>query len=361
MFLKKFLSPLIIIIMLIALTGCTLNLTATPKNIGGVFKSYDFGEKWQAMNLVKSDKKKITLDNVNVNKIILDPLDHKNVYLTTGENGLWYSDNAAGTWQQIFPQGNVYDLALDPKNSGLVYISLGKKLYKTLNLGADWQPIYFETREKVLITALASDPINNLLIYLGTSNGEIYKTEDGGESWQLITQTEEHSPIQKILINPKDNKVIYLATAGAGIYKSSDQGKKWQNLKDNYYYQDKDKKSIRYNGAEAYRSLTFDLTQNDALVYASNYGLLKSNDGGKTWQEIKLLTPPNSVIIKSLAVNPQDNQQIYYGTGTALYRTFDAGKTWLTSSSPSPRSVNYLLVDPQTPNVVYVGMASIQR
>lgn len=358
MFTKKFLFILLLIILTTTLTGCVL--ITTSKNIGGVFKSYDFGEKWQSMNLVMGEKnKKATLDNLNVNQLKLDPGDHKNVYLASRENGLWYSSDAGSSWRNIFPSGNVYDFVLDPRNSGVVYISLGNKVYKTLNLGANWQSVYLETRAKVLITALAIDPVDNLLVYLNTSNGEVYKTLDGGESWQLLTQVED--AITKILINPKNNQIIYLTTSKSGIYRSDDQGKTWQNLKDNYYTpQDKEARK-KYKGVEIFRELVFDLTQSDALVYASNYGLLKSVDSGNNWQEIKLLTPPNSVIIKSLAINPKNNNQIYYGTDTALYRTFDRGKTWLTSSLPSSHSANYLLVDPMTPNVVYMGMSKISR
>ena len=151
---------------------------------------------------------------------------------------------------------------------------------------------------------------------------------------------------------PKNNKIIYLATSSQGIYKSSDKGETWQNLKDNYK---------NYNGANIYRNLIFDFTKNDALLYASNYGLLKSPDGGKNWQEIKLLTPPNSIAIRSLAINPYESNQIYYATNIAFYRTFDGGQTWLTSSLPSPRIANYLLVDPVTTNVIYMGMSQPRK
>ncbi len=348
---KKLIKLLILTIIAVTLTGCDLKLTSKTKNIGGVFKSYDFGQKWQPMNLVKKEgKKKETLNNLNVNLIKLDPQNHKLVYLASRENGLWYSDNAGSSWQNLFPKGNIYDLALDPKNSGVIYISLGRKVYKTIDLGKNWRSIYLETRGGVLITALATDPVNNLLVYLGTSNGELYKTLDGGESWQIVTQGK--GAIKKILINPKNNKIIYLATSSQGIYKSSDKGETWQNLKDNYK---------NYNGANIYRNLIFDFTKNDALLYASNYGLLKSPDGGKNWQEIKLLTPPNSIAIRSLAINPYESNQIYYATNIAFYRTFDGGQTWLTSSLPSPRIANYLLVDPVTTNVIYMGMSQPRK
>jgi len=57
-----------------------------------------------------------------------------------------------------------------------------------------------------------------------------------------------------------------------------------------------------------------------------------------------------------LEIGPQDRQQIYYTTDSALYRTFDGGATWLSSRLPSSRSGQAIVVDYQTPNVIYLGL-----
>ncbi len=354
---KRISFLIIVLFFAIGLTGCNLAFTPSSKNTGGVFKSYDFGENWQPVNLIKNEKnRKKNISFLNIQVIKLDPQNHKNIYLGSRENGLWYSGNAAESWQNIFKRGSVLDIALDAKNSGVIYISLGRRIYKSIDLGQKWKLIYLEERERVQINSLAIDPNNNLLLYMGTSHGEVYKTKDGGKSWQAILESEKNSSIQKILINPKNTNIVYVGTKDKGIYRSSNQGQSWINLKNNYY-DIHDKKQVRkYQDVEIFRDLVFDLTQHDALIYASNYGLLKSTDGGKSWRDIKLLTPPRSVIIRSVAADPQDNKKIYYVTKTGLYRTFDAGQTWLTSSLSSSRPANKLAIDYQTPNIVYMGM-----
>ena len=62
---------LIILTLLIVLTGCNLAFKTNSKNIGGVFKSYDFGENWQAMNVINplvQNQKIKNINNLNINK-----------------------------------------------------------------------------------------------------------------------------------------------------------------------------------------------------------------------------------------------------------------------------------------------------
>lgn len=356
---KKIIFLTLIIILPLSFSSCSL-LGSSSEKPGGIYKSFDYGDSWESTNVFQ-DSSETTQDisSLLVTKIKIHPQDHKYVYLASSNAGLWYSTNAGKSWQQIFSSGNIFDFDLDPFNNGVVYASLGNKVYKTINLGENWEPIYSESRSQVLINNLVVDPQNNLVVYLGTSAGELIRTTDGGESWQTIT-TIDKAKIKKILINPKNNNLIYLAAEKKGIFKSRDQGNTWTNLQDNYY--DRDDRDLRkkFRGIDTLYDLIFDLTQSDALIYASNYGLLKSNDGGSTWQEINILTPPTSVIINSLAINPQDNSQIYYAAGDTLYRTFDTGNTWVNSPLLSSWSATAITVDYHTPNVIYLGFAELK-
>ncbi|HPI67317.1 MAG TPA: hypothetical protein PKZ16_02125 [bacterium] len=352
---KKFLLLALVPFLVLTLSGCTLMPSVSnSKNIAGVFKTYDYGETWKTINEGTLDQKKVSLNTIDINRIALDPTDHKQIYAGTSSRGVWYSNDGGGLWQNILSAGTVYSLAPDPKERGILYVSLGTKVYKTLDLGKKWQSIYLETRPKIAITALAVDPAENLVVYLGTNSGEVYQTADGGESWKNITKTT--GQIKKILVNPKDHNIIYLLTTNNGIYKTSDRGLTWKNLKNNY--QSTKDKSKNFSGALIASDLIFDPTQKDALLYASKYGLLQTKDGGENWQPIKILTPPNSAIINSLAINPQNNKQIFYATSAAIFRSFDSGQTWLSSASPSSKSPKIIIIDPDTPNVLYLGMST---
>ncbi|HPA25724.1 MAG TPA: hypothetical protein PLK76_03130 [bacterium] len=354
---KKFFLLILISVILFS-SGCTISLSGNSSdNSSGVFKSYDYGETWQNSNTAKLADKTTTLNNINIRKIVFDPFDHKKIYLATG-SGVWYSEDAGANWKNVLADSLIYDLALDQQKSGIVYVSLGQQIYKTLDLGVNWQQLFLESRINVFVNTLATDPQNNLVIYFGSSMGEIYKTSDGGASWSLIYQHPKKDPLNKILINPQNNQIIYAGLAKEGILKTIDGGKNWFNLKENYATKKGADGKLLFTGSQNFYDLIFDLTQNDALLYSSSAGLLKSDDGGKNWQALKLLTPAKNLIINALAINPKDNSQIFYATNTVFYRSSDAGKTWIATSLPSNKVANVLQIDPQTPNVLYLGMTN---
>ena len=358
---KKISILFLLIFISITLTGCSLSdfSFSSGKNVGGIFKSYDFGEKWSSKNLAKnSQDKNINLNSYNTTVIKIDPQNHSNIYLGTRNNGVWYSNTASENWQNILSKGSVYDIALDQKNSGVLYVSLGKQILKSIDLGKNWQNIYSEERDKVVITKLESHPNDNLIFYFGTSKGEIYQTNDGGESWKVILEADDD--VAKILINPKNTNIIYVATLDDGIYKTINAGKTWGNLNEIYLELFKDEPKKETRGLKTFRDLIFEPGYNDAIMFASNYGIIKSRNGGNTWTKINLLTPANSVAIQSLAINSQNKKQIYYSTTSSLYRTFDGGETWLTSKLSTNKTILKLIVDFQTPNVIYAGLANIK-
>ena len=101
------------------------------------------------------------------------------------------------------------------------------------------------------------------------------------------------------------------------------------------------------------------IKQADGLIYASQYGLLKSDDGGVNWRSINLLTPPGTAVIYGLAINPKNNKEIYYGIGTALYRTDDGGINWTPRSLPTSRGAFFIGINPENPKQIYLGVHKI--
>ncbi|MFQ5997154.1 MAG: hypothetical protein ACE5LA_06000, partial [Dehalococcoidales bacterium] len=82
----------------------------------------------------------------------------------------------------------------------------------------------------------------------------------------------------------------------------------------------------------------------------------KTTDGGKSWGPIN--SGLRSRFVRSLAIDPQDPEVIYLGTGDGeLYRSEDGGKNWKWSSAGmNPgESITAIAVDPAQPSVVYAG------
>jgi photosystem II stability/assembly factor-like uncharacterized protein len=95
-----------------------------------------------------------------------------------------------------------------------------------------------------------------------------------------------------------------------------------------------------------------------------NGGIWKTTDAGVVWSPIFDGQPVAS--IGALAVAPSDPKTIYAGTGESdiredlssgngVYKSTDGGATWTHVGLDDTRQISRIVIDPQNPNVVYVG------
>ncbi len=320
-------------------------------NDGGVFKSADKAENWQQKVAVAAVKPG-SLAGVDVVTIVFDPKDSKTVYLGTAANGLFYSTDAAESWFQVptLAVGRVSAIAVDTKDKCNVYASSGNKIFKTSDCTRTWQNVYVDTRADQSVTAMEVDSYNPSILYAGLSGGDMLKSTDAGASWSVIKRFENE--IKKILVNFYDTRILYVGTAKKGVWKTTDGGANWTDLSE---------KLEQFDDAFDFKNLALDFSKRDNLILASRYGLLRTTDGGSSWQAIELLTPPGSVDIYSLALNPDNGSEIYYGTSSTLYKTNDGGVKWVTRKLPTTRAATYLLIDPNDGNLVYLGTTKLKK
>lgn len=194
-------------------------------------------------------------------------------------------------------------------------------------------------------TAIALDPnydgSGNQTLYLGAAQGGVWKSTDNGASWRALTDNMPSLSIGSIAIDPFNPRVLYVGT-GEGNASA-----------DSYY------------GA----------------------GLYKSTDGGATW---RVIAGPISTIaprlpaftylaITQIAIDPSNTQTIYLCTRSAssygasgggsiaavvpgqrgIWKSTDGGETWRNLDplgNGGTNGANDVLIHPQTPGVVYVGI-----
>jgi ligand-binding sensor domain-containing protein len=88
-------------------------------------------------------------------------------------------------------------------------------------------------------------------------------------------------------------------------------------------------------------------------IYAgTGNGLFKSADGGEHWLSLKLSAP-----ITALAIDPQNPDILYVGTdGDGIYKSVDGGQTWAAMNTGLTNNKVYALaIDPQMPATLYAG------
>jgi len=346
----------LLLLLVFAVSGCTINIKTKTGLDGGVYKSVDNGDEWQQVSLLYriGDVEK-NFYNSNLTSMLIDETDNKAIYVGTEKDGLFYTYDGGIGWQQTLVNlGVINDIAINPKNHCIIYAAISNRVYKSSDCSRHWEYQLIETRDNPndQINSLTIDSVDPNTIYVGTSGRGFFRSDDAGYSWRVVNFFNDS--IVKILVNKKDDRIIYVATVRNGIFKSIDKGATWQDIFS------KEQISAKKN-ILVYRKLIADPTVDDGLFYASQYGLTRSNDGGRSWEDLKLLTPPSTTYIYSLAINPKNGQDIYYGTNAAMYRSIDAGKNWITRKLPTTRAAKFLIMDFNYPNILYMGVKQIQE
>jgi uncharacterized protein (TIGR03382 family) len=133
----------------------------------------------------------------------------------------------------------------------------------------------------------------------------------------------------------------------AGIYVSQDGGASWEAANDTLS-QDANVTDLVVH------------PQDPRLVYAAsgNKGLLKTSNGGSSWQLINPPTRGGDPVALSVSMHPSKPDWIYLGLASGgLYRSRDSGGSWeLASAGLNPEaSITDILFDPAHPDVIYLS------
>ncbi len=352
---RKFNLIILLIILPLFVSGCFITIKTSGGVDGGVYKTFDKGETWEQKTLVYRLGELVeNFSTIDLTTMVMDPQDSQAIYVGTVDRGIYYTYNGGIGWQQTLAgKGKINAIAVSPKETCIIYAAIGNRVYKSSNCNRSWEYKLVESRANPndIITALAVDPFVTSRIYAGTSGKGLFRSDDGGYSWHAVKFFDDQ--IVKILINPNVPGLIYIATEAKGIYKSDNAGEDWRQLLTSELQK-------AFGNLLVYHELIFDPTKEDGLLYASQHGLLRSADGGENWQNIKLLTPPSTMAIYSIAINPLNEKEIYYGIVTALYRTEDSGANWITRNLPTSRAAKFLLIDPDNPQNVYLGTKRVK-
>lgn len=323
---------------------------------GGVFVSVDKGSNWKQKVLIPSISGKAqNFAGVNVVSLIMDPSDNETLYFGSSGAGLLYTYDSTNTWRKTSDFGDsiIRAVAVDPNSKCTVYVSIGNKVFKSVDCNRSWNQIYFDNDPAVVIEAIAVDQDESSNVYIAISRGDIVKSTNGGEGWQTINRV--NNRIKKILIDPNNSNLVYVVTYQKGVFLSIDKGVNWDSMVD-------------LNNVLALNKLGMDIrdfifvkSEPDTLFLATYYGLLKSVNRGATWEKVELIMPEKKATINALAVNPKDSKEIYYVTNTIFYRSSDGGENWTPIKLPTTRAGWRLLIDPESPNIIYMGLRKLEE
>lgn len=350
--LKNILSIAILPLALL-MSGCTLDSLfggdSSELPPVGIYKTTDRGDTWVTANAVLSTGATKTLNSTNVKLLQFDPTDRQTIYMGSTNQGLFFTYDSADRWWQSGPirSGAINAIAVVPQAElrCTVYIATANRILKTQDCGRFWDQVYYDTRLNEQVTALVVDKRDSKVVYAGMTTGDVLRSTDAGVSWQ--TYARMSGEVQILMQHALNNDTLYAVIKSQGFWKSTDAGATWQNMSEGMR---EFKNSLRIT------DIAIDQNRPDTVILASEYGLLRTTDGGVTWATIPLITDVNEAKIYSIAMNPQDPRQLYYTTNSTLYRSSDAGETWETRPLPARGIFTSLIVDPKLPSTLYLGV-----
>ncbi len=191
------------------------------------------------------------------------------------------------------------------------------------------------------------------LIYIGTMEG-LYVAEqhNGGYTARPLGLQGKGAIRAPVVVDGRDPRRLYAVTSRAGVFRSEDGGQTWHECNEGIVYREV------WSIAQAPQTGTLYIGTGPAVVY-------KSTDGGDTWTEcehIKTLpttkdwtfpNPPHVAHVKGLAIHPDDPDFVFGAVEEGwLVRTKDGGRTWENIKEGTDFDSHYVAFVPGFPNVV---------
>ncbi len=195
------------------------------------------------------------------------------------------------------------------------------------------------------VVDLAVNPKNPHEFYVGYASGGVWYTKNNGTTFEPILDT---SPTQNVgcLAMDWENRTLWVGTgevnasrssyAGIGILKTQDNGKTWQQM--------------GLEGSHHISRILINPNNKEELVVAVagplyskslERGVYKTFDGGKTWNKtlfvddasgiIEMEAAPNNFNVMFASAWDKDRKAWNFsgsGDGSGIYKSTDAGNSW---------------------------------
>ena len=191
------------------------------------------------------------------------------------------------------------------------------------------------------------------ILYIGTAEG-LYRAEPGGEGYRsrVLGLQGEGALRAPVVLDHREPSVIYAATGRGGVLRSRDRGQSWHEINHGVVYK------------EAW-SLAQHAKTGELVLGTGPTAIFKSNDGGDSWTECEQLralpetkdwtfpNPPHLSHVKGLSLCAGDPLLIFGAIEEGwLIRSKDGGKSWQNIKEGTEFDSHSVTVMPDDPAIV---------
>ena len=195
------------------------------------------------------------------------------------------------------------------------------------------------------VYSLTPDPTNVQAIYALSGKAVEYST-DSGNTWTNLSNVDP-SPTS-IAVDPSSSgRILYLGTSGNGVLKSTDGGATWNATGPGLAPDPQDGKSYAYG-------VWVDPNLPSVIFANTQKGVARSSDGGATWTYTTLNVLTN---FSNLVFDPATPGVVYAATFYSVQKSTDDGVTWNALSGPTSQQfqLTTVLLDPAHPGTMFAG------
>ena len=184
------------------------------------------------------------------------------------------------------------------------------------------------------------------LYYFGAAGGGVWKTKDGGQTWTNVSDGFFGGSIGSVAVAESNPNIIYVGggektvrgnvSYGYGVWKSIDAGKTWEQMG---LENSRHISRIRIDKRDP--DLVYAAVMGDLYKDSEERGVYRSKDGGKNWERVLFAgAGAGAVDLNIDAGNPRvmfastwKIRRTPYslesgGPGSALWKSTDGGDTW---------------------------------
>ncbi len=333
-------------------------VVAAVKSQTGFWAATD-GETFSISNIYFLEKgnsvwKKMKSVNAAMLNVVVNPNNPNQVAFATKEPepAIYISNDGGVNWSTAnissFSSKNFSYLAVGNENPFTLYVGVGESdgnteklfIYTSTDSGKTWSKSeslptpkmnfkgpYDDLDENIDISGIlviTPHPHDNKVLYVGTWTSLVV-TKDGGKSWKNLTEGWYRSDIKGIAISKEDPNIIY---ARLGVRLSIDC-EELDNLKE--------------------RSAP----EEEIIATWEAYcpGVIKSIDGGETWQKLNTFEvdqQSGDSAEGEIYINPYNENFVYNVWSRIVTHSWDKGNEW-----------DILFGTPQFPQIPNVGIHSL--
>ncbi len=293
--------------------------------------------------------------NCRAKDIVINPVNRSNIFIGTIEYGIYRTENYGFYWDHIDSDSlasTQREIIINPHNPDTMFATTTRGMFKSINGGDDWERVDFPAGNSYEIVGACIHPQwTNIMFVPGPFfSGINYRSVDGGDTWEQLSLVEVVANDFKI--DPLNDSTVYAishcATTRRSLLKSEDLGNTWINshgdLDTTMYVHGFD---IDYIDNQVLYVCGHDATQSDRCVF-------KSINGGETWQNI---TPPGlpSDIVWEIDISPFDHNTVYICTdANGLMKSTDGGQTWEEKNEGINGRYTVSLAIDEVNNIMYI-------